>query len=71
VNTGEVCWGPATNGLPFQACDDDSVTVTLSGLPPTGGEGSWSLAAFGFLTLLAGAAVVAARRRQVAAEATR
>ncbi|HEY6737378.1 MAG TPA: hypothetical protein VI076_00870, partial [Actinopolymorphaceae bacterium] len=31
VNTGEVCWGPATNGLPFQACDDDSVTVTLSG----------------------------------------
>ncbi|MFE5407341.1 hypothetical protein, partial [Microbacterium sp. NPDC056569] len=71
TNTGEVCWGPATNGLPFQACDDDSVTVTLSDLPATGGEvpsGVIALAVAAILTGLLTVLHTAMRRRRGTAQ---
>ncbi|WP_194397472.1 LPXTG cell wall anchor domain-containing protein [Microbacterium atlanticum] len=70
TNTGEVCWGPAANGLPYQACDDDSVTVKLSAggaLPATGGTVPAAAAALGIAGVLLGilAVLFASRRRSI------
>ncbi|NII70113.1 DUF11 domain-containing protein [Microbacterium ulmi] len=66
VNTGEVCWGPPTGDVAFQACNDDSVQVTLSGLAATGGTVPVFTLATGVGAILLGAMFVMYRvvRRQ-------
>lgn len=66
VNTAEVCWGPAADGLPFQACDDDRATVALSGLPVTGAADAGGTLSLAVIALLGGTLlmVVAALRRR-------
>jgi hypothetical protein len=72
TNVGEVCWGAPTDGFPFQACDDDAVTVSMPGLAATGGTAPTGAAVVGGAAIAIGVlALIAAyvRRRRPGAVA--